>query len=399
MKILIVQDTDWINRNPAQQHHLADRLSLRGHEIRVLDYDILWRTNGKRGLFSQRKVFKQISKTVNGANITVIRPGIVRIPWLDYVSITFTHRAEIRRQLREFAPDVIWGLGVLTPYLAAKAGRKERLPFIYYKLDTSHRLIPAKALQPIGRIIEQKTFTMADRVLAINEKLRDYAIVMGAHSDQTKVLKAGINNEQFSPTVNGDVIRKQYGFVKEDIVLFFMGWLYNFSGLKEVALKLAQIDNSHLKLLIVGEGDAYEELLRIRHKYNLQGRIILTGKRAYEEVPALIAACDVCLLPAYPTEKIMQDIVPIKTYEYMAMKKPVVATNLPGVMKEFGEGNGVVYVDTPEDVLVKAVELVTSGELEKLGIKARHFVERYSWGNVTDEFEDILQEVISSKQN
>ena len=63
------------------------------------------------------------------------------------------------------------------------------------------------------------------------------------------------------------------------------------------------------------------------------------------EMPAFIAASDICLLPAYPWEKTMQDIVPIKMYEYMAMKKPVIATRLPGVMKEFGEDNGVVYVE------------------------------------------------------
>jgi hypothetical protein len=36
-----------------------------------------------------------------------------------------------------------------------------------------------------------------------------------------------------------------------------MGWLYQFSGLKEVAPQLARKDNPNLKLLIVGEGDAY----------------------------------------------------------------------------------------------------------------------------------------------
>jgi hypothetical protein len=42
MKILIVQESDWIGRGPHQQHQLADRLSLRGHQVRVIDYEILW---------------------------------------------------------------------------------------------------------------------------------------------------------------------------------------------------------------------------------------------------------------------------------------------------------------------------------------------------------------------
>ena len=116
-------------------------------------------------------------------------------------------------------------------------------------------------------------------------------------------------------------------------------------------------------------------------------------------MPAFIAACNICLLPAYPTEKIMQDIVPIKMYEYMAMKKPVITTKLPGVMKEFGEDNGVVYIDRPEGVVAKARELVQNGILEELGSKARNFVERYSWDNITDEFEGILREVVKEKKS
>ena len=94
----------------------------------------------------------------------------------------------------------------------------------------------------------------------------------------------------------------------------------------------------------------------------------------------------------------MRDIVPIKTYEYMAMQKPVIATRLPGVMKEFGEENGVVYVDKPEEVIATALELVRTGQARELGLKARKFVERNSWDKITDEFERILNEVIAEKK-
>ena len=43
MRILVVQESDWLERNPHQQHHLFDRLSERGHEVRVMDYPIDWR--------------------------------------------------------------------------------------------------------------------------------------------------------------------------------------------------------------------------------------------------------------------------------------------------------------------------------------------------------------------
>jgi glycosyltransferase involved in cell wall biosynthesis len=168
--------------------------------------------------------------------------------------------------------------------------------------------------------------------------------------------------------------------------------------LKEVARQVAKAKDDRLKLLIVGEGDAYDELKQIRQKYNLKERLILTGKKPYREMPAFIAASDVCLLPAYPAEKIMQDIVPIKMYEYMAMTKPVISTELPGIMSEFGKDNGVVYVSQPEDAAEKAMELIQDGSLKELGAKARRFAERYSWDNITDEFEKILREVVKGKR-
>lgn len=40
MKILVVQESNWLTRNPHQQHHLMERLAERGHSVRVIDYDI-----------------------------------------------------------------------------------------------------------------------------------------------------------------------------------------------------------------------------------------------------------------------------------------------------------------------------------------------------------------------
>jgi glycosyltransferase involved in cell wall biosynthesis len=398
VKILLVQDTDWLLRGPHQQHHLMERLSLKGHEVRVIDYELLWRTQGKKELRSKRQVFNNVSRFYDGAKVTLVRPGIIKIPWLDYVSSIFSYRKEIHHQIKDFCPDVIIGFGILSTYLAMRAAQKNNIPFVYYWIDVLHRLISFKPFHPIAKSLESKTLRQADKVLVINEKLKDYVKELGAPPERTQILRAGIDIERFDPVSKGDTIRQHYGLAKEDTVLFFMGWLYQFSGLKEVASQLARIANPNLKLLIVGEGDAYEALQQMREKHTLKDRIILTGKKPYQEIPEFIAASSICLLPAYPDEKIMQDIVPIKMYEYMAMKKPVIATRLPGIMREFGEDNGVVYVDKPEDAVTKAMELIQSGKIEELGQKARGFVERYSWQSITDEFEKILEETVESSR-
>ena len=393
MKILVIQDTDWIKRNPGQQHHLAERLLLRGHELRVIDYEILWQTEGKKELYSRRQVYPNISKIFRDAGITVIRPGISKIPVLNYASMIFTYNYEINKQIKEFKPDVIVSHSILTNYLALRLSKKNNIPFVFHMTDAQHTIIPHGFLQPVGRIIESRILRNADRVVTINDKLRDYAVGLGANPDKTYVVKAGIDLERYDPNIYNGEVRERYGIAGDDKVLFFMGWLYHFSGLKEVVIELSKIKNEKIKFLIVGDGDAFNDLSRIREEYNLGNQVILTGKQPYETIPQFIAASDVCLLPAYLNET-MRDIVPIKLYEYMAMGKPVIATKLPGVVKEFGYGNGVVYSKTPEEVVSMAIDLAENEKINNLGIKARNFVEKNDWDNVTDEFENILEDIV-----
>ena len=276
-----------------------------------------------------------------------------------------------------------------------KAAKKNNIPFIYYWTDVYHTQIPFKPYQPIGKYIEKKILRNSDKVIVINEKLKEFVVKMGSDPKKTHVEKAGMDFNTFNLEIDGSRIREKYGIKKEDFVLFFVGWLYDFGGLKEVAIRLSEVidKNPNIKLLIVGEGDAYNDLQKIQKEYHLDNNMILTGKQPYEKVPDFISAADICLLPAYPTEKMMQEIVPIKTYEYMAMKKPVIATKLPGVMKEFGNDNGVIYVDKPEDTLDKAIELIENGTIKEHGLRARRFVEKYDWDNVVNDFEAILEEL------
>jgi glycosyltransferase involved in cell wall biosynthesis len=393
MKILLVQDTDWITRNPIHHNHLVERLILKGHEIRVIDFDITWRTNkGKKTLKSNRQTF-HVARLFNAAKHTVIRPGIIHVPLLDYLSMLFTYTSEIKRQIKEFKPEVLYLDTILTAYLASRLAKRYNIKTIYYCIDKCYKLIPYKFLQPFGKFIESRNMKLADRVLSINQKLSEYTIKMGAKREKCLVLKAGIDYNNFDPTLDGDRIREKYGIKSTDKILFFVGWIYHFSGLKEVAIELSRVQDENIKLFIVGDGDAFKDLQNIRKKYKLENRMIMADKQPYENLPEYLAIADICLLPAYDNE-IMRDIVPIKLYDYMAMAKPVIATKLPGVMQEFGENNGVVYVSKPEDVVQKAIELLNNGLCKELGRKARYFAEQNSWDIITEQFENIIRKVV-----
>jgi len=148
VKILVVQESDWTEVGPHQSHHLMERLSVRGHEIRVIDYEIRWRAHKRDGFISLRQVIQNYHKAVEGGNVTVIRPAFIRTPILDYASLLVSHRNEIERQIREFQPDAIVGFGILNANTAIRLARKHDIPFFYYIIDELHRLVPESLFRP-----------------------------------------------------------------------------------------------------------------------------------------------------------------------------------------------------------------------------------------------------------
>ncbi|RLI95504.1 MAG: glycosyltransferase WbuB [Candidatus Altiarchaeales archaeon] len=389
MRILVVQESDWIGRGPHQSHHLMERMVERGHEVRVIDYEISWRLNRNNNIISKRNVFTNEWKVIKNADITVIRPPIIKLPVLDYISLLYTHSKEIKRQLIEFDPDVVIGFGILNAMLAINAIKDKDIPFVYYIIDELHKLVPQKPFRPLAKYIESKNIKNSDKVIVINDNLRDYVISMGADKEKTFVLRAGIDTERFNLELDGAEIRKKYNIGKDDVVLFFMGYIYDFSGLIEISKKLSDIEEKNIKLLIVGNGDAYEKLEEIRRKNNIYDRLILVKWQPYSKIPGFIAASDICILPAHNNE-IMRNIVPIKIYEYMAVGKPVIATKLPGILREFGYGNGVIYADEPEEVIPISINLAENGKINEFGMKARRFVKDQGWNNIVEKFEEIL---------
>lgn len=392
MNILVVQDANWMKKGPHQQHHLIELLSEWGHKVKVIGYNQLWRED-QWSIISKRVEYHNVRRIYEGANVTYISPFFIKFPFLDYLSYLYSSEIEVKDSIDEFDPDVVVGFtSILSNYWGMYYAKKKNIPFVYYWTDIIHTLVPFKPFHPIAKFIEKNILSNSTRIVAMNAGLKDYLINFGAKFEIIDIIPGGVDFNRFNPSKeNPNYMREKLHISKDDLVLFFMGWIYDFSGLKEVSRELAKVKDSHpnIKILIVGEGEYYPQLKEFVESEGMKNEIILTGKRPYDEIPKLIAAADICLLPAH-NNVIMNDIVPIKMYEYLAMHKPVISTKLSGVLKEFGYDSGVIYVDKSEDVIKKVIELNKS-DLERNSLLAEQFIKNCSWNKITLEFEKLLK--------
>lgn len=385
MRLVVIQETDWLKRGPHQQHHLFERLSQRGHEVIVLDYPILRPHWPHEPFWVQTYEQGNAARIYDDARIRLITPGTFSLMPLARPSSVLTHHQALAQIIREARPDAIVSYALSTGLPALRLARRYRIPYIFHVIDALHAIVPVRALQQIANAVERRLFAAADEVLVINEHLRDYAIHMGANPSRARVLRTGVDLQRFHPDQDASQVRAELGLKPDDYVLFFMGWIYSFSGVREVAEALRNAPE-HIRLLVVGDGDDYPALQAMQAQ-GLKDRLVLTGRVGYDQIPRLLAAADACLLPFHLTPA-TEHIVPIKLYEYMAGGKPVIASPLPGVRRDVGETNGVVYAPASEQI-TKALAIRT--QHEELGRAARAFVEaNCDWETITQEFEARL---------
>jgi glycosyltransferase involved in cell wall biosynthesis len=396
LRILFVQETNWLERNVIQQHHLAERLARRGHQVEVIDYDILWPAKNPRPWWQPRRIFSGVSKVLEGVSLQVTRPFTIQLPLLCHASWTGSSLLELQRRIRNQKPEIVVGLSLSNSVFMAQMLKRAGIPYVSIVQEPYHTMMPQIWARPPARMVERKAMQMADRVVVFTPQMMQYAQEMGVLNGKVRVLKTGISLDLFRTGMDGSSTRRSLGIGPDQWVLFFMGWLYDFSGLREIVQAIASRPDllEGASLVIVGDGDLHHELVESVAHAGLEDHIILTGKRPYREVPGLLAAADVCLLPSLENST-TREIVPMKVYEYLAAGKPVVAARLPGLLAEFGEDNGILYVDHPLDALRRAIGLRSDTDrVREMGAAGRRFAEQNAdWEKTTQAFEELLLDV------
>lgn len=111
------------------------------------------------------------------------------------------------------------------------------------------------------------------------------------------------------------------------------------------------------------------------------------GDKPYAQLPHYLAAFDVCIIPYSRQRQHGGD--PIKFYEYLAIGKPVVTTDIGGVgvFKEFPQ----VRIPDDADGFVEGVRHFTDAAREGRAIPAEELPEAYTWAAKADK---IIQSLL-----
>ena len=165
---------------------------------------------------------------------------------------------------------------------------------------------------------------------------------------------------------------------------------YLFEAIKKVT---EQGKECHLKLLVIGEGEEKENLIKYAKKLGLEDNIIFTGYR--KDIEELMAIMDIFVLSS------LREGLPRVSVQAAAVGMPSVAFNVDGVPEIIKDGytGFLVRPKNVNQLANKIIRYIDSRELIKLhGQNGRNFVNgKWSIENMVNKVDEIYQLLIKEK--
>jgi len=167
--------------------------------------------------------------------------------------------------------------------------------------------------------------------------------------------------------------------------------------LKGIALAKNQIPNLQLVLAGQYQDKRYRDVVKnLIQELGLEESVKYLGFLPHEQVLDVIAEADVCAIPLLKHE-VFKSAYPLKLFEYMALGKPVVATDLACTRRVIQHGtNGfLVSSEKPEEWAAVFLELYRNPALrEQVAQNARKSIQEYDWERINGTIERKMLDIL-----
>jgi len=224
-----------------------------------------------------------------------------------------------------------------------------------------------------------------DAIITISEQQRseiseDFNV---GRADQFRVIPLGIDPDELEH--RGGSLRKEYGIGDDEFVVAIIGRICevkNHSMLLESLAKLIRsqkVDDRRVRLMVIGDGHLLSNLQALALNLGLGDRVVFTGCRT--DVASLYSELDLVVLTS------LNEGTPLTLLEAMCAGRPVVATEVGGIVDIMGERQSSVDgfwiwqhgITTPSrdvDTFATALRfIINQPELrQKMGRQAQMFV-------------------------
>lgn len=288
-----------------------------------------------------------------------------------------------------------------TPYRvglpAMRAARKLDLPFVYEMRGMWEETAVANGRWMRNgpaykrfQAYETRVLRKADAIICISETLRKEAISRGVPPAKITVVPNAIETSIFENEIISEVLPsavQRLNITSKPTVIGYIGSLREMEGVDLTADAVALLHNKgHNVRFFVLSGTNGQAELRLHCKLlGIEDITVIMGPVPHSEVSGFYNLIDLFVV-SRPDTRVTRLVTPLKPFEAMAMKKPVIASRLPALEEIIEhEKTGFLFQPGQKEDLALTLERCLKDPLfcMQIGANAKEWVvENRTWERV-----------------
>ncbi len=204
-------------------------------------------------------------------------------------------------------------------------------------------------------------------------------------------LPNGVDLNRFDINISKEDARVKLTLPRDKTIISYIGSLQNWKGYETFLKSYDYLENKeNIVYLVVGGSE--EQINKLMEEYN-DKNIIFIPFVENSKIPLFLKASDILVIPNSSKYEIsVKYTSPLKLFEYMASKRPIIASNLPSIREVVSENEVLFFkADDEKDLASKVEKLIKDINLQnKLINNAFDKVKGYSWENRAEKIYKIF---------
>ncbi|MFP4487241.1 MAG: glycosyltransferase family 4 protein [Campylobacterales bacterium] len=239
----------------------------------------------------------------------------------------------------------------------------------------------------LGKKIQKKSllsiYKSLDGVIFTNfSQLKLYEKEFDSIPQKYTILPNGVELERFS-----------LASMKKNYVLTYLGQFNDWKNVPLLFQTLSLLDQKYTLRIAGGKGDvkSKEYIDKLALKYNVSSRVEYLGfVKNSEIVEKVLNNSNILLLPLGDNIQSKYLTSPMKLFEYMATKIPVLAVNYPSVTSIATDNEVFLSKNNPESFAEKIVEIDKYDKIQNKITLMNKKTKMYSYENRSKQFSNFL---------
>ncbi|MBA7509011.1 D-inositol-3-phosphate glycosyltransferase [subsurface metagenome] len=338
---------------------------------------------------------------IENYNHFVLQPRLFKNRFVEIGELLYNFYAqkEFGQRLKEYNPTFIYHRFSSKTFFVCRLAKKLHIPivlefngsgywlsiFSIYKKNFAKRFLNNVFRKRILRLIEHYNFKNSTLIIAVSVALKNGLLGMGIPEEKIMVIPNGVDIDKFDHRIlssdQSQRLKKDLKISKDKKIVGFVGTFGPWHGIENLVSAVHKITeddkNSDIIFLLIGDGAlkrfAMDKIGRFKN-------VIFVGSISYSKIQYYLSICDVLVSP-HSSQPDGKEFIgsPTKIFEYMAMGKGIVASNL-GQIGEILENEKMAILIKPGDTeaLVNGILMLMANKKLRLRLGKNAIEEVYN---------------------